>query len=483
MLIFMVAFFIVCSMGFSPGKGSSDTRPRRIFVLWCILPFALGGVGLFFVRARMDTMVRDDRGWRGEHDSMFAFLGVLGLACCMAVPCGFATRMAASYQNENAHERALERGGASGAATMTVPIHKAARVCSLVGVLLHPVAFGVGIVWYLNYARSMTLYYVFMVLTFIVCSMNFVLQVRSSTFFKEPDLQSIKDSLKAAAREKDKRVAKLLRDGTIRLISVKWLVNSSSTLDRLVRCQDLPGDAFVDAKVASKRYINQEQFDVYVLSYGWLTPEHPDPEGFRLAMLRRFFSDVRLCPDIEHACLFWDFASLPQKERTGDEDSRFKRGLGAMGDFYGSMYCTKVIQIKTIPTAPAGVEYNTRPYDQRGWCCFEQAASEFAAYYGGKPNKLIELRWDSHASEQPISMVLPVIQTPSLASAKKKIEAASFTGKGDLDVVMKMLKEFNAVLSAASTTRGWKSRLCDCFCGCCPTVGERAPKVVPVSGE
>ena len=83
---------------------------------------------------------------------------------------------------------------------------------------------------------------------------------------------------------------------------------------------------------------------------------------------------------VAKGCLFEScarsYASLPQKPRSDSENKIFKDALGVMGSLYGSLTCTTVIQIKDIPPAPAGFQYNDRGYNDRGWCCFEDDAAK-----------------------------------------------------------------------------------------------------------
>ena len=68
-----------------------------------------------------------------------------------------------------------------------------------------------------------------------------------------------------------------------------------------------------------------------MFTYGWLSAEHLDPAGDRLASLKHFFLWLRGQKLLEAgAGLFWDFASFPQKPRLPDEDSRFKEALKVM---------------------------------------------------------------------------------------------------------------------------------------------------------
>ena len=48
-----------------------------------------------------------------------------------------------------------------------------------------------------------------------------------------------------------------------------------------------------------------------------------------------------------------------------------------MADVYASAVGTTVLQIKEVPKRPIKFqgEYNARPYNERGWCTFEDAVT------------------------------------------------------------------------------------------------------------
>ena len=71
----------------------------------------------------------------------------------------------------------------------------------------------------------------------------------------------------------DKPLIKELELGTIRLLRCSWLLDSKDAVIR--RHQDLPSEAFVSPKQASKM-IRRGDRSVIVLSYAWLTAYHPE---------------------------------------------------------------------------------------------------------------------------------------------------------------------------------------------------------------
>lgn len=165
----------------------------------------------------------------------------------------------------------------------------------------------------------------------------------------------------------------LFGDETIKLLSVKWLLHEGDKPLILSRRQDLPDEAFVpraDAKDLLARG------DVVALSYCWITPEHPDPEGWHIERVRAFLHQN---PKINAMGLFMDFVSLPQKDSDGlrseDDKQKFEKGLSAMSKVYASPRIT-VLQHKKLPLLADGTD--PRRYDRSGWCVFEESAASLS---------------------------------------------------------------------------------------------------------
>ena len=154
----------------------------------------------------------------------------------------------------------------------------------------------------------------------------------------------------------------LLRDGTIRLLSCRWLLedaegalrphNPHSGLPVLRRKQEMPEEAFLPPEEAARVFDNGKR-QVLVLSYGWLLATEPDPRGERLALIRRFLATL---PDAAECGFFMDQVCLPQPPRTKEEDKVFFKGLGSMGKMYASVTGTTIVQIKSVPVRPAEME-------------------------------------------------------------------------------------------------------------------------------
>jgi len=189
----------------------------------------------------------------------------------------------------------------------------------------------------------------------------------------------------------DSPVIPLLEDETIRLLSCRWLLVDANIASlatsgdppgppKLKRLQKMPEEAFLSGKEAA-RLFKSGQRQVLVLSYGWLSPEEPDPWGMRLASILRFLKNESSAGrDIEACGLFMDHVCLPQEPRDPEEEKKFQLGLARMASLYASITGTTVLQLTEVPPEPPDwfptEKYNRRKYLERGWCCFEEGLAQ-----------------------------------------------------------------------------------------------------------
>ena len=194
----------------------------------------------------------------------------------------------------------------------------------------------------------------------------------------------------------ENHTAKELLKGNLRLVSALWLMQRPPgwTVQKL---QDLPEEALLPPETAAEMFLNPlgnlryTVPRVVALSYRWLTPEHPDPDGVQLKQARQFLSKLLgLCrwtfhlkfnspsevdfkdavegKDVDVGVL-WDFMSLPQQPRvTEDLKEQFREGLSIINRLYGSSANTLTLQLTGTPPGITG-------YHSSGWCLFEDAVS------------------------------------------------------------------------------------------------------------
>ena len=83
---------------------------------------------------------------------------------------------------------------------------------------------------------------------------------------------------------------------------------------------------------AALKALRSGERKLFVLSYGWGTRNHPDPQGIVLANVVSFFKyiekELMLTPDdLKEYGLFWDFPCLHQRPRSASEEWMWKRRL------------------------------------------------------------------------------------------------------------------------------------------------------------
>ena len=149
------------------------------------------------------------------------------------------------------------------------------------------------------------------------------------------------------------------------------------------------GDAEFDTSLdpllplaTAARLLKSQTRSVFVLSYGWLSKGSPDPYGERTIKIQQFFKQLEKEGKLpKEAGLFWDFASLPQKPRTREEDETFKAGLSVMATLYASALGTTVIQLKEIPARPPSAVGKVHLCDvQRKNCTKDKVSSMYGKF-------------------------------------------------------------------------------------------------------
>jgi hypothetical protein len=163
--------------------------------------------------------------------------------------------------------------------------------------------------------------------------------------------------LRKALTELDKIVIQVLLCGAIRLLCVKWLLMQPANFKMPNRqaLEELEGSGASPSPLLSPQeaaaLVERGDRSIGALTYGWLSPGDPDPDGSRIRVLRRALMGMA----IRIEALFWDFGSLYQAPRTPEQSASFKLALegGAMNQLYASILATTVLQIDEIPPRPA----------------------------------------------------------------------------------------------------------------------------------
>lgn len=164
------------------------------------------------------------------------------------------------------------------------------------------------------------------------------------------------------------------------LVKGSWLLNECT---QICRRQDLPSEAVWDPAELREQ---QKWVDIVAISYCWIDPSHPDPEGEHLVRLKDMVR-VRL-RGASHdrqsdLALFFDYMSMhqrgPDKKRTLAEERSFQRALKHVSLWYAHQ-STEVWLLTRVPR-------ESTQYDERGWPFFECAVSSMIT----DPRKLLDI--------------------------------------------------------------------------------------------
>ena len=175
-------------------------------------------------------------------------------------------------------------------------------------------------------------------------------------------------------------------EAPVRLLDARFLIALARTNgSRLCRRQDLPAEAFLSVdELWRMRQGYGGCLRVMCVSYPWLQPDHPDPQGGTLRLLSRVLASfVTRTHDEGTYGVFLDFCSLPQKNAEGvrspSELTLFQRGLGRLDQLY-SHPKTFILKATVLPegypegfTFPPGASPNQAAYYERGWCFCESS--------------------------------------------------------------------------------------------------------------
>jgi len=253
------------------------------------------------------------------------------------------------------------------------------------------------------------------------------------------------------------RAKRILESGSLKLLDARWLLEQPAGYV-LQRCQDLAKEAFLDGTLAAKFY----QLDggrIVVLSYPWLTKQHPDPNGHHMvrviAFLQKFVADM----GVRGVGLFWDFAGLPQKgldgsEKTEQEQEVLAEGLGAINLLYGSE-TTLVTQLTAMPAKKptqchclniSAPTVNNTPYKDRGWCHFEETVAGILknSYYFLDLGVAEQQLLDPHADFPALRKAAMSGRRPPLTPTdmERSLEKLRFTSGADRGKVAKIYEKF-----------------------------------------
>ena len=166
-------------------------------------------------------------------------------------------------------------------------------------------------------------------------------------------LRGVQDAIAALSRlDEATGLLEALERGYIRLLRVAWLLQQPADYllenRQALEAREAAGERPLLSVAEAVTLLRKARRAVGVVSHGWLTPHHPDPDRKRLQALRRALRELS---HIEG--LFFDYCSLYQVPRSPERLAMFKKALPPMNQTYASAVGTTVLQARDIPPMPA----------------------------------------------------------------------------------------------------------------------------------
>jgi len=125
---------------------------------------------------------------------------------------------------------------------------------------------------------------------------------------------------------RDKQELKAMMESGVGFVKSNLIIKLFREGKTILRKQDIEA-AYPDAFLQWGQVLETSGFfgsppPIGVLSYPWLTPDHPDPEGFHLSIVGDFLT-TNSAPNY----LFWDYMCLPQRPRSEADQMQFSAAL------------------------------------------------------------------------------------------------------------------------------------------------------------
>ena len=238
----------------------------------------------------------------------------------------------------------------------------------------------------------------------------------------------------------------------VKIVKASWLLKWQEGGNRVERRQELPEEAFWTPTVALKeideraKHIETSKF-LFVLSYRWLHPGHPDPYRHHLNIVCKFLALAK--DEFGDVGLFWDFLSLCQADddngRTEQEKESFNKGLKAANLLYAHRLSVVVVQ----PVLP--LNFTGPSYEWSGWCHFESVVSNLIKPWDQRLNVQLaaggEQTYKAWRDNCKVSRNPPV----SPATFEAQIDTRIFTnGRTDKKIVVQLYASTFATLAASA---------------------------------
>lgn len=245
-----------------------------------------------------------------------------------------------------------------------------------------------------------------------------------------------------------RHVLEAVKNGSVALLRMRWLLHQRSKERRLPRRQDLPADAlwhaveFQDESVRdddnTECLVTKSGLMVYLVSFShrWRTPADPDPDGRTLALMCECLEAMDPCDAESATAVFIDWSSLYQLPRTSSEQRSFELAQRSLDLWYAH---------PKISVCRLGVDW------QRGWMAFERAVSEFGHNYATVAevgDDGVQRSWTDICRDTWARRELPSCP----ADFEEQMRTLAFSDNLDRDVVVRLYRTTFQIFSMSTET-------------------------------
>ena len=153
--------------------------------------------------------------------------------------------------------------------------------------------------------------------------------------------------------------ADLLRRGCLAVVKSSYFDKCFSDGVPFKDREYIPTEWFIVGDELMKRWREKGARFLIIISYPWLSPEHPDPDMFHLRRLVRVLKELKTYHEAEDLGIIIDYCALWQNHGTKENDTRtkeqfgqFKEGLKEINTPYGHEEITSIKMITVPEHAP-----------------------------------------------------------------------------------------------------------------------------------